>query len=451
MKHSAQWQYQGKAEVVSTQPERTTPDKWHPLYYNPVLKKVLPIALIPFFFAPPSNSAIQNEINKYGFNKQTFYNPVLPEKSQWVYQSLFESPSPSAIQNEIVRYGFNRNTFDNPRLLKKSYWSYPNHFSAPDIDSQFLISKYEWRFSYRPPIKNPDLRWTYPSFFPDTILHVAPGIENVTLDKWYISPAPVPRRSWRFQERFYQVDPFSLTRGESITIDKWFRPASQPTFKKSDLRWTYPTFFPDAQLHEVPGIEIVTLDKWYVAPEPVPIKAWRFQERFYQIDPLQLTRSESITIDKWFSPASGPIRIPPFPLRTGILTADLKPIVTDNVTLDKWFIPSSIPRFDVTTNEFLSPCFIMDPRHLTDGESITLEKWFRQTSNPTWKKPRLTEYPHFSIDFKAFLSGSPAPSLGETVRFLLFIERQRESILYVKRSNSIVFHVKQSTNFDLEL
>lgn len=222
-KNFSTWQYSQKVEPVSTEPERSTPDKWLPQIPDFVRRNVIAVALIPFFFAPPSHSALQDEVSKYGFNKQAFDNPTLLKKHQWVYPSSFEAPSYTALQNEISQYGWRGVTRDNPVLSR-------------------------------------DIRWSYPYFFSDSQLHQAPGVEDVTLDKWYvrISEPVLPRKSqWTYP---WIAQPPSLNALENDASQYgWQRDYNRNPIPKRFPWYAYPPFVADTLLHQTPTAQVTSV------------------------------------------------------------------------------------------------------------------------------------------------------------------------------------------------
>jgi hypothetical protein len=151
-----------------------------------------------------------------------------------------------------------------------------------------------------------------------------------------------------------------------VTLDQWWRPASQPIRKK--VR----TDFQDFTAIEFDSFTI-PLSYWEPkANAPNPRKLRLIPTGIYTYEAL--LAAEAISTDKWWQPASEPVRTVK-PRQPGV--------------------------------------FAIDPEILTQGEQITLDKWFQETRQPLFDKPRLHDYTQIAIDFEALLAGTEETSLDK--------------------------------------
>lgn len=218
------------------------------------------------------------------------------------------------------------------------------------------------------------------SFFVNTF--PAPA-ETVTVDKWHVG---TPHR---IVKRLPRVIPYGTAFGgeaERSTMDKWFNQTSQPIFKKTLPRALYPSFFFDPK--PIPGVgETVTVDKWYrntnIPPKRAPKKVVITTINFR-------AEAEQTQLDKWFRQTSQPLfrkRLPTALYPASFL--DPKPIAgaVETVTADKW-LGSKPDKLNVRArNQYLYPSFFVDSTQLTQGERITIDKWYFPSQIPKSKKP----------------------------------------------------------------
>lgn len=112
-------------------------------------------------------------------------------------------------------------------------------------------------------------RWQYPS----KIEPISQAGETITLDKWY-QPVSTPRSPLRklpiaiLAGSLFFVN---LGQPEASTPDKWLPSKPDIIFSRPQNQFLYPSFF-GVNLHEIPGVESITLDKWYFEHQPNP---WR--------------------------------------------------------------------------------------------------------------------------------------------------------------------------------
>jgi len=269
----ARWQYQGKAEVVSTGKETITLDKWEPKY--PPMKRgvglVLSTAILAgaCFLVPPS----------YGKN---FSDPALTDKWKPTYVdyhyqkpklSRANQPTNAVIVPPVAPSNWEeRITIDK---WKPTYVDY--HYQKP------FLSK---------AIQSGSLFWVY-----------WPPTEIVTTDKWLpnypnqLLPKVSLSRAIQSGSLFKGTPWNAASALETITIDKWQSEYPDFLLKSaiSKFRQPDPPF-----LWVPPSVEIITADKWLgrypdYFPKPTLSRAIQAGSLFW----ADIPRKETITLDKW--------------------------------------------------------------------------------------------------------------------------------------------------------
>lgn len=148
--------------------------------------------------------------------------------------------------------------------------------------------------------------------------------ETAQLDKWLPTYPnrldPVRKPFWNGQ---WVTDSRALAQPETITPDKWSPTYPNRLDRAKRSFWTDYTVA-DANLGTAPGVETVTIDKWWAETQRPPRDRVRNQYLYphFQIDPFALTRGEAISMDKWFAET----QLPPMGHRR-IRTAHLLPVV----------------------------------------------------------------------------------------------------------------------------
>lgn len=253
-----------------TLPEATSLDKWYSPLSEPVrVEAPLPVGSFPFFWL--------NQLAK-----------LEPDRMRWFYP--FSEP---------VRVG-------KIALIYSPYILDP--FPLPDDVGD--PTQFRWFRPLSEPVrtKKPLPVGAYPVWEIDAFQLTLP--ERTQLDKWFFpfsepvrTKKPLPIGALPFIFR-----PIAEIVPEIITVDKWYRPLEEPVrVQKTVPQSTLPGFVmsPEAKL-EPDRI------RWF-APwsEPVRVKKDVSASRmpFWEIDALQLTLPENITMDKWFAPLSVPPKI----------------------------------------------------------------------------------------------------------------------------------------------
>lgn len=286
--------------------------------------------------------------------------------------------------------------------------------------------------------------------------------ESVHVDAW-MQPPTQPQRNWAIRTAAFAVvlaaasgmasmDPKVLTQKEAVSVDKWAQPTNQPvrtpvqpqrysqftidpkllTQKEAVFIDKFEATYPDhldrqyplatyafvSSLQRVAAAgETVTIDKWWqpasiptVLPRSIaqtassghnefPVVLYHYQPRSYYadsisrkfpeavyaasswIDPKLFTQAESVSIDRWGQPTNQPTRLLAR-ASLGWYVTDIKtPTVSETVTLDKWFQAASLPTRFLPSDAVLYQT-VIDPRLLTQQESVSIDRWGQPVSQP---------------------------------------------------------------------
>lgn len=119
--------------------------------------------------------------------------------------------------------------------------------------------------------------------------------------------------------------------------------------------------------------------------------------------------AESVRIDKWYQRTAEPVRTTPQPIRTDyFFFVDFSVPSVVVPALDSWFRQLSEPVR--VTPEIVRSYYDVDANLLTQGENITLDKWYQsQLDLPMWKIPDINNFTgSFVIDAESLLAPGAA-------------------------------------------
>ena len=137
------------------------------------------------------------------------------------------------------------------------------------------------------------------------------------------------------------ADPLTVpAAGETVTLDKWYRPASEPVRKVVAIAAIVgaTTFAPPF----VPDSAAVTLDRWYQpASEPVRTSVPLLLEGGMTVAPPFVPDSAAVTMDRWYQPASEPVRTVPAAQQQA--TTFVPVVEVPAPSMDSWYQPASEP------------------------------------------------------------------------------------------------------------
>jgi hypothetical protein len=228
--------------------------------------------------------------------------------------------------------------------------------------------------------------------------------EVVTLDKWYRPFSdPVQYRVLSTAQQIalalVKATPFS----ETVSLDRWLIALSEPVRFAPSLRtasqqagW-WNTFTPAA-------VENITVDKWYPPlAEPVRFRVFSTTQQQALALVNAAPFAEVVYPDKWFEALSEPTRVPLGQLRAIAEIASgiaLNPLPPSNPALmSTWFLALGEPqRFPKALGTPSQPTFALVEAS-PFGEIITIDKWFRPLSEPN---ALLVRRPFF--DWNSFVS-----------------------------------------------
>ncbi len=231
--------------------------------------------------------------------------------------------------------------------------------------------------------------------------------EETTLDRWWQPLSEFlhkDKRSAAALEPASVIDPDLLTRPEETLVSKWVPQTNEPVrVKKGLLTALQEAYFPDTDLADIPPAEEITLDKWYHPfSEPVLVKARASEFPTSTNDTEGLTQPEVTSLDKWFSALSEPVRVQPRSLAGllagGIFQGDPTDTVEPLPELMGWFkgldepvLPITLPIANYPATFFENEVSELDP----SAERLA---WYVDLSTPTLPKVRVAEFPAFVTD-----------------------------------------------------
>jgi hypothetical protein len=183
---------------------------------------------------------------------------------------------------------------------------------------------------------------------------------------------------WLYQG-LAEPPPAATLPAETITLDKWFRQASEPVRAPVPCPES-PVVQPiDPSLYPIPG------DGAWLQPiaQPVlPREAVQPPGGVYVADPTTFV-VETITLDKWFQQASEPVRTVP-PRLPGYWAGVLEPTLFTVPPMDTWWRPASEP------TRRIPPCSVGDSETISEPtlfEVPGLDMWYRPLSEPVLPWP----------------------------------------------------------------
>lgn len=215
--------------------------------------------------------------------------------------------------------------------------------------------------------------------------------EAVSIDKWQGSDNQ-PVRTSVFSAAVFAVSMAFVpvvSAVETVTVDKWFQPASVPVVERPDINRG--SFDIDSKVLTL--AEDVKIDKWFQdAPMPVVGKRGVIGDSLSFVPVVAAV--ETVTVDKWFVELSRPVirrpKLPDAPASSFVAIV--------STTLDKWYRELSTPvvkRQDVNRGRL-----DIDPQLLTQPEDVKVDKWFQPLSEPVRAIERPVNTPSdFLVEF----------------------------------------------------
>lgn len=237
------------------------------------------------------------------------------------------------------------------------------------------------------------------------------AIENVTEDRWHqpwsepVRSRPALSAANQRALSFTQAAPFA----ETVSVDRWLQSYSEPIRIRRGrgpdsafvpyvpavsgdgvgavpTNWTATPVVQSfqyqisASVSFVPPAEVVTSDKWY-RPFTDPTRriglptAEQQAAALVQASPF----AETVLVDRWQVALSEPVR------RKRVVSSDFVTLLGVPVDIG-WLAPFSMPARSKLATLGPSVAFVFAP---ATGETITVDKWLYQFSEPVRSKPGL--------------------------------------------------------------
>jgi hypothetical protein len=496
------WQYQEKVQPVVTPPntaETVHPEAWMQPPTPPQRNWAIAAAAFVIVLSTASGSQRNFDVKDYpgNGNWRPEYTSIVPRSPQWNYYAALSASSgqaPSDVEQAsepeepfLDKFGqpppsqyLRRRNYGvcsgsafvpPPPVFLDRWWQptsqptyrpqgYPAALSASSGNERnFGVLDYPGNGSWRP---------EFPAIVPiqlkrtadltQTVAPITVPAETVTIDKWFEPPSQPLKQPYPFdlftvpghQQAFAYIHgyedhwhpnyPASIARpypeaayaasgssapvftpaaAETITIDKWFEPVSQPTYQPrrseqgqsvtdpnlltqkeqvtiSKFKPAYPDWLPrpyPLDLFTVPGHQQAFAyihgyeDHWhpnYPSSLPRPYPAATYIASGATGPFVFAAAAEVVTLDKWGQPSLQPS----LRRRTGVCSGSVF-VGGEVISLDKWFEPPSQPLFVPSRIASFAP----EPsivQVVAAAETITIDKWFEPVSQPTYQ-PRRNE------------------------------------------------------------
>lgn len=408
------WQYPSWAIIdrdALTRPEVTTPDKWWQPFSEPVRQHAGKLAyaaiIVSGVAAIDSDALARPEVTSLDKWWQPFSEPVRVKSplpiaaypSNWDDSDLLTRPESTTLDTwykPLLGVGFK----------KELRLSGPDSFPQPEIEEIPAedITLDKWYSPLAEPLRVKPRASEFPTFETDTEELTQP--EETLLSKWWRPLSEFLHRTKRSAaalEPASVIDSDLLTRPEETLVSKWVPQTSEPVRVKARLLTALQeAFFIDANIAAIPPAEEITLDKWYKPlEEPVRVKPRASEFPAHTSDTEGLTLPEVTSLDKWFSPLSEPVRVQPKSL-AGLLSgatyegepSDVEPLAEFMGwyrTLDEPVLPLVLPIAHYPATFFEQEVSELDP----SAESLA---WYVPLTDPTLPKSRVAEFLAFTID-----------------------------------------------------
>lgn len=363
------WLYPAKAEPLNNDPETTTSDKWMPVCPDQPgmrVKAALLAAIVAgSFFAPANMEASQTGGAVAGSISYTqrfqYQGSVEPFPAAWsappedVSIDKWEQPTDRPVLPRSGREAWRSN-------LPYQAWLVPNQIdptsnqlgkwyrplSEPVRRAPSLLQE---GWSVACAVETPELyQWQQPTARPvqprpyfNQTNQFSASTEPIPADRptleWLdIAVGPIPQIVRPTQHGWITADPHQIAR----TVTEWLTPIVQPIRLQPVVTEGATLIDPTALMAatvDVTAYQMAWLPKY---PDYIPCTQdlqYLYESWSGDLEPTN-TSVETLTMDKWWSPTSEPVRILPELVREGFsgpesLQAILTPTDVE-VTIDKW-------------------------------------------------------------------------------------------------------------------
>lgn len=364
--------------------EEVLVDKWFQPRDNPVLRKTLSAAILAgsFFFFNPESLEAAGKVPDWHPQTNQPQRLVTALPRQHTGEFRFEVPrtillsdwfqetrQPYFTKRREVNTGEYR--FEQPREVLLSDWwqqnSIPYFSKRRDYhtgESRFEVPRTVLLSDWFQPAQEPYFEKRRDYHTGESRFEVP---RDILLSDWFTQYF-LPTRAKERQLPGGARPEFVEAAPEEVTLDKWFRPASEPYFPK--LRFSETGEF----RFEVPR-EILLSDWWQAASEPVRRIIQRLQSQFTKGEII----AEDTQLNEWWQPASEPY----FSKRRNYFTGEFRFEVPREILITDWFQPAGEPHFSKLRNYFTGELRFETPRE------ILLNDWFQEVKQPYFSKRRL--------------------------------------------------------------
>lgn len=275
---------------------------------------------------------------------------------------------------------------------------------------------------------------------PTFYVEAAPFAETTTVDRWF-APLGEPNAKQRRGLPASEQLSFAFAQPEDVTVSRWLRPLDEPTRRRGLNAAQQQTA---ALVEASPFPETVSIDRWLqplsepqrsrlsvsahsqqaFAFWPYPLPNFNAPIGVYAIYPDRIDRktflaseqqaiafvraapfAETVSIDRWLTALSEPMRRKPFNVGVAVAPIDVPASIG-------WFAPLDTPRRTPRpVPQQLELAFYPAPVVVVI-ETITIDKWFFELSGPVRARLGLSAYQQQSvtIDPVALTLPSPAPA-----------------------------------------
>lgn len=276
-----------------------------------------------------------------------------------------------------------------PRTTQYQGLAYINKPTTTEI---VTVDKW-YRDTERPNFVRPNTNALTPI---DLVLASGQRSERATPDKWQPATNTPLFDLKRNQHLYPTVVSNILPIEEGVELqDAGIYQTTLPLFSVKRTEFLYPSFTVDAKTLTIK--ERSTPDKWQAKTnEPVfDIRKNQYLYPSFSIDISQLTRAETAKV---FSSQSLVLSLPRS-TQYQALTFVNQGSLRETITLDKWFKETGRPVWDTRRQQYIYPSFFFHPVPFPNPEVLTLDKWQPLANQPLFEvKRQQFLYQPFAID-----------------------------------------------------
>ena len=216
--------------------------------------------------------------------------------------------------------------------------------------------------------------------------------ETLHVDRWfYPASEPMPPKLGLHSSLrpASVIDADLLTQPETLHVDRWFAPASEPvrvTPRSLAAVLADGAFVAEPSDFAAPAYDPSEL-QWFrpaVVPAAPKLGLHASLQQASAIDADLLTQPETLHVDRWFVPASEPVRVVP-PINVGPSAVIDPTTLLQRISVDKWFAPASEPvppKPSLHVSLLPAGVFVGEPSDLVAPFEPAGLQWFRPAVQP---------------------------------------------------------------------